>query len=52
MLSKCSKCGSDEPNAKKEWSMKPKSGNGPALLIRLFECSKCGKSFRTTSKAN
>ena len=48
-MAKCPSCGADEAGSVKSWSMigKPsKSGEMLKLTIGLYECCKCGKSFR------
>ncbi len=51
-LTRCLKCAAEVASPLKEWDLKPKSGRGAALHIRLFQCPSCGHKFRVTLKSN
>jgi len=49
-MAKCPKCGKDVSKPRKTWKMagRPdKSGKRLQLEIGLFDCPKCGKTFRS-----
>jgi hypothetical protein len=50
-MTKCLKCAAEVTDPLKEWDIRPKSGRGAALHIRLFQCPTCGHKFRVTLKA-
>lgn len=41
---KCPICGNEVTTPIKEWFIQRKSGKGPKVRVRLYEC--CGKKFR------
>jgi len=50
-MAKCPKCGAEVMKPRKSWKMagRPdKSGKRLQLEIGLFDCPKCGKTFRKT----
>jgi uncharacterized protein (UPF0212 family) len=49
VMAKCPKCGTEVSKPKKTWKMagRPdKTGKRMQLEIGLYECPKCGKTFR------
>jgi DNA-directed RNA polymerase subunit RPC12/RpoP len=48
-MAKCPKCGTENAKPKKTWKMagRPdKTGKRMQLEIGLYECTKCGNTFR------
>ena len=48
-MPKCKNCGAEVASPRKSWKMagRPdKEGKKTELTIGLFDCTKCGKSFR------